>query len=76
MSDPRMTYLQYLVWTTANTVSSLSDAIRMAMDMEDDQEAVRVLERRLDAVPALASYKKFNPEVVAARPADSQEDKT
>ena len=70
MAEPRtqITYRDYLIWTASNTVAALSERIRMAIDMRDEVEAIKVLEHALDITPALASYSGPNPETVGPRP--------
>lgn len=63
-----LSYRDYLIWTAANTAHALSDAIGMALRMEHEPTAVRVLESRLDSVGALAAYRNPSPEKVGPRP--------
>lgn len=65
---PRMTYREYLVWTAAHTAAALNDAIRTAMDMDDEYYAVRYLEQKLDVSRELAKHSRPNPDVVGPRP--------
>lgn len=68
-TQPRITYRDYMLWKTANAMASLADAIRVALDMQDDWYAVEHLEAKLRTIPELVSGSP-NPEVVGPRPTE------
>lgn len=65
--DDRMSYRDFLIWTTAHTAHALNDSIRLALDMHDEREAIQILEHRLNTVAALADFDRPNPETVQTR---------
>ena len=45
--EPQMSYRDYLIWTAAHTAASLTEAIRTALDMQDEGYAIQHLEAKL-----------------------------
>lgn len=68
MSVEPMSYRDYLIWTASNTVHALSDAVAMALSMDEEMSAIELLEHRLRTVAELAAFANPNPERVAPRP--------
>jgi hypothetical protein len=65
----RLTYRDYLIWKATHTAASLNDAIRTALDLRDETDAIRHLERALEVAVVLAQpHSTPNPERVAPRP--------
>ena len=68
-----MSYRDYLIWTASHTAASLSEAVRIAIDMGDDEDfAVRHLEHKLDVARELAKYGNYNSDRVEPRPATTE----
>ena len=49
-----MSYRDYLIWTAAHTAHALTEAIRMALDMQDEEYAILHLEAQLAVARELA----------------------
>lgn len=67
MSD-KLSYRDYLIWTAAHTAHALTDGIRTALDMNDEQYAISVLEHTLDVGKQLLDVRNPNPERVEPKP--------
>lgn len=64
----KMSYRDYLVWQVGHTIACLSDGLRMAMDMNDEEYAVDVLEGKMKTSRELLKFRNPNPERVLPRP--------